>query len=162
MYDVVPGALQRLREADLVCMAGLTAVSLGQEYCRRDGAQGTTRRGAPLSGIVEVPNTPCNQEASTAISTKETEEAKPSTPGRYNVEVEMRDRLSCLVTCTFNQSPTQSSVVCQHAAALLYYWIAHPMAFRTSPTSPLSTTFQPLDQQATKPVPAQQRAANPP
>lgn len=160
MYDVVPGTLQRLREADIVSMAGLTAASLGQEYCRIDGVQATKRRGARLSGIVEVPNTPFNQEASTAISTKETEEAKPSTPGRYNVEVEMRDRFSCLVTCTCNQSPTQSSVVCQHAAALLYHWIAHPMSFRTSPTSPLSTTFQPFEQQTTKPVPAEERAGN--
>src|SRR5260370_2085061 len=160
MYDVVPGTLQRLREADIVSMAGLTAAALGQEYCRIDGVQATKRRGARLSGVVEVPNTPFNQEASTAISTKETEEAKTLCLGGYNVEVVMRDRFSCLVTCTCNQSPTQSSVVCQHAAALLYYWIAHPMAFRTSPTSPLSTTFQPFEQQATKPVPAEERAGN--
>src|SRR6266699_811490 len=110
MYDVVPGALQRLREADIVSMAGLTVASLGQEYCRIGTVYATKRQRARLSGIVEVPNTPLNQAASTTNSTEETEQVNLSSPGQYSVAVEIRYRLSCSVTCTCSQSPAQSSV----------------------------------------------------
>jgi XPB/Ssl2-like helicase family protein len=146
MYDVVPGALQRLREADIVSMAGLTAASLGQEYCRIGAVYATKRQGARLSGIVEVTSTPLNQAASTTNNTKETQQAILPPPGRYATEVELRDRISCGVTCSCNQSAAQSSIVCPHAAALLYHWLAHPMAFTTLPhtsASPVPLPFEP-------------------
>jgi hypothetical protein len=145
MYDVVPGALQRLREADIVSMAGLTVASLGQEYCRIDAVYATKRQGARLSGIVEVPNTPPGQAASTTNSTEETEQANLSSPGRYSVAVEIRDRISCSVACTCSQSLAQSSVVCSHAAALLYLWLAHPLTFITSPATVASSIPLPFE-----------------
>ncbi len=162
MYDVVPGALQRLREADIISMAGLTIASLGQEYCRIGTVYAAKRQGARLSGIVEVSNTSPNQAASTTNSTKETEQVSLlSTPGHYTVEVELRDRISCSVTCTCNQSPaqyqSQSSVVCSHAAALLYFWLAHPMSFITPLPSPAFASSMPLpfeQQAADSPLPA--------
>ncbi len=153
MYDVVPGALQRLREADIVTMAGLTAASLGQEFCRIGVVYAAKRQRARLSGIVEVSSTLHGKAASTANSSKEAEQAALSTPGRFTVEVEIRDRISCTVTCTCNQSSAQpqSSVVCPHAAALLYHWLAHPMTFTTPPPASDSSVPLPLEQQAASP-----------
>src|SRR5579859_314928 len=153
MYDVVPGALQRLREADIVSMAGLTAASLGQEYCRIGVVYAAKRQGTRLSGIVEVSSTLHSKAASTANSSIKAEQAALSTPGRFTVEVEIRDRISCMVTCTCNQSSTQpqASVVCPHAAALLYHWLAHPMTFTTSPPASASSVPLPFEQQAASP-----------
>lgn len=145
MYDVVPGALQRLREADIVSMAGLTVASLGQEYCRIGAIHATKRQGARLSGIVEVPDTTLNQAASTTNSAIEIRQASISPPGRYAVEVELRDRITCSVACSCSQSAAQSSVVCPHAATLLYYWLAHPTNFSIPPhtsASPVSLLFE--------------------
>src|SRR5258707_14395764 len=160
MYDVVPGTLQRLREADIVGMAGLTLASLGLEYCRIGAVHTTKRRGARLSGIVEVSNSLSNQGASTTNGAKETGQA-PLTPlERYSVEVEMRDRTSCNVNCTCSQSAAQSPVVCAHAAALLYTWLAHPLPFKP-PTTPISSsTSQPFEQQAAKPLLAVEQTGN--
>jgi hypothetical protein len=148
MYDVVPGALQRLHEADIVSMAGLTVASLGQEYCRIGAVYATKRQGARLSGIVEVPNTSPNQAASTTNNTEETEQVNLSSPGRYSVAVEIRDRISCSVTCTCSQSPAQSSVICSHAAALLYHWLAHPLTFTTNPPTGVSSIPLPFENHA--------------
>src|SRR6266851_8210431 len=53
MENVVPGTLQRLRAADIIRMAGLTAASLGQEYYRTGAVQSAYRREARLSGVIE-------------------------------------------------------------------------------------------------------------
>ena len=132
MYDVVPGALQRLREADIVSMAGLMVASLGQEYYRKGAVHPTKRQGAQLSGIVEISNTILNQTASTTNSTLETQQANISPPGSYVTEVELRDRISCNVTCSCKQPEVKSGVVCSHAAALLYSWLAHPLSFQVA------------------------------
>jgi len=145
MYDVVPGALQRLREADIISMAGLAVASLGQEYCRIGAVYATKRQGARLSGIVEVPNTPPGQAASTTNNTEETEQANLSSPDLYSVAVELRDRITCSVICTCSQSPAQSSVVCSHAAALLYHWLAHPLTFTTNPATVVSSIPLPFE-----------------
>ncbi|HXX78573.1 MAG TPA: helicase-associated domain-containing protein [Ktedonobacteraceae bacterium] len=144
MYDVVPGALQRLREADIVSMAGLMVASLGQEYYRRGSVHATKRQGAQLSGIVEIAHTTLNQAASTTNDTIQTQRATISSPGAYVTEVELRDRISCAVTCSCRQPEVQPGVVCPHAAALLYAWLAHPANFEViSPPianeAPLST-----------------------
>ena len=44
MYDIVPGALQRLREVDIVSVAGLSVASLGQEYYRKGAVQSPQRQ----------------------------------------------------------------------------------------------------------------------
>ena len=150
MYDVVPGALQRLREADIVSMAGLTVASLGQEYCRIGAVYATKRQGARLSGIVEVPYSTLNQAASTTNSTIETQQAIISPPGRYSVEVELRDRITCNVTCSCSQTATQSTVVCPHAAALLYHWLAQPVNFTTTPHASASPVPLPFEQETEK------------
>jgi XPB/Ssl2-like helicase family protein len=150
MFDVVPGALQRLREADIVSMAGLTVASLGQEYCRIGAVHATKRQGAHLSGIVEVPYTTLNQAASTTNSTIETQQAIISPPGRYTVDVELRDRITCNVTCSCHQTAAQSTVVCPHAAALLYHWLAHPMNFTTPPHESASPVPLPLEKETEK------------
>jgi Helicase conserved C-terminal domain len=160
MYDVVPGTLQRLREADIVGMAGLTLASLGLEYCRIGAVHATKRQGARLSGIVEVSNSHFNQGASTTNGAKETGQA-PLTPLElYSVEVEMRDHISCNVNCTCSQSAAQSPVVCAHAAALLYAWLAHPLTFKPPTTSISSSTSQPFEQQAAKPLLAAEQTGN--
>src|SRR5574340_1247968 len=149
MYDVVPGALQRLREADIVSIAGLMVASLGQEYYRRGAVHATNRQGALLSGIVEIAQTTFNQAASTTNDTIETQQATISSAGSYVTEVELRDRISCTVTCNCKQPGAQPGVVCSHAAALLYAWIAHPANFQVlsppieSETS-LSTEQEPV------------------
>ncbi len=150
MYDVVPGALQRLREADIVSMAGLMVASLGQEYYRKGAVHATKRQGTVLSGIVEVSNTTLNQTASTTNSTLETQQAILPSPGNYSTEVELRDRISCNVTCSCKQSPVQSGLVCSHAAALLYYWLAHPLNFQVAPHTLASPVPLPFEQEIVK------------
>jgi len=147
MYDVVPGALQRLREADIVRMAGLMVASLGQEYYRKGAVHATKRKGALLSGIVEISNTIPSQAASTTNSTLETQQAINFPPGSYFTEIELRDRLSCNVTCTCKQSNVQSGVVCSHAAALLYYWLAHPLNFQLAPLPLAAAVPLPFEQE---------------
>jgi hypothetical protein len=147
MYDVVPGALQRLREADIVSMAGLSVASLGQEYCRISAIHATKRQGTHLSGIVEVPDTNLNQVASTTISAIEAQQAIISAPGRYVVEVELRDRIMCNVTCSCIQLAAQSTIVCPHAAALLYHWLAHPLNFVTPPLASASSIPLPFERE---------------
>src|SRR5260370_3123286 len=133
MYDIIPGALERQSESDIVSMAGLMVASLGQEYYRKGAVHATKRQGALLSGIVEVSNTIPNQNASTTNSTLESQQAIFPTLDSYFTEVELRDRISCNVTCSCKQSTVQSAVVCSHAAALLFYWLAHPLNFQKAP-----------------------------
>ena len=139
MEDVVPGALQRLREADIISMAGLTGASLGQEYCRIGAVHSTKRQGARLTGIVDVPSMADKAAASPSIRAYEAEQAT-SEAGHYLVEVEARERGSWTATCTCVRYPGLLPL-CPHAAALLYQWLAHPMDFLTlSPSSFPSST----------------------
>src|SRR6266571_5374431 len=130
MEDVVPSALQRLRAADIIRMAGLSIASLGQEYCRVGAVQATMRRGAQLLGIVDISHLGGGTAASPTNSA-ETAENVSSEPHRYIVDVEIQSPTVWLVDCSCR--PAASSI-CQHAAALLYQWLAQPLAFATSPT----------------------------
>ena len=124
MSDVMPGILQRLRAADIIRMAGLQVASLGQEYARKGAVQATKRQGARLLGIVD--GSRVAREAGTAKQ-EESEHA------RYAVEVEVQNPNAWLVICTCRPSslplPAAPGTLCQHAAALLYYWLAHPSSF---------------------------------
>ncbi len=79
MQNIVPGALQRLRAADIIRMAGLGAAASGQEYCRSGAVQDTQREGARLTGVVEVPHT---TTSATEVPTAEKRQ--------YSVEVEIQ------------------------------------------------------------------------
>lgn len=131
MDDIVPGALQRLREADIVGLAGLTAASLGQEYCRIGSVSATKRQGARLSGAVEVP-TASAEPITSSLPDEQTESENElseilSVPAQhFEVEVEVMSRSSCQAVCTCGN---QATLLCVHAAALLYQWIHHPYAF---------------------------------
>ena len=135
MEDVVPGALQRLRETDIITLAGLTGASLGQEYCRIGAVHSTKRQGARLTGIVDVPAMTHRETTSPSIPPYQSEQVGTE-PGHYLVEVEAQERSSWTATCTCLRHPAHLPL-CPHAAALLYQWLAHPADFLTpSPSSP--------------------------
>ncbi len=136
MDDVVPSALQRLRAADIIRMAGLSIASLGQEYCRIGAVQATMRRGAQLLGIVDISNLANGSAASPANTVETTEHISPE-QHRYVVDVEIQSSSFWLAHCSCN--PVSRSI-CQHVAALLYQWLAHPMTFVTPPTSTTPAT----------------------
>ncbi len=133
MSDVMPGILQRLRAADIIRMAGLQVASLGQEYARKGAVHATKRQGARLLGIID--GTRIAREAG-AAKQEENEEA------RYAVEVEVQNPNAWLVACTCRPSslplPAAPGTLCQHAAALLYYWLAHPSSFAAAPPAPFA------------------------
>ncbi|MEO8971509.1 MAG: Rho termination factor N-terminal domain-containing protein [Ktedonobacteraceae bacterium] len=143
MDDVVPGALQRLRAADIMRMAGLTVASLGQEYCRIGAVQATKREGAKLSGIVVANSVPFEPGVFPSDNVRGAEgvaatERVPSEKHAYSVAVEVPDPNSWHVSCTCSSIPP---AICAHATALLYQWLAHPTKFTaTSPTFPVSAT----------------------
>jgi hypothetical protein len=139
MSDVMPGILQRLRAADIIRMAGLQVASLGQEYARKGAVHATKRQGARLLGIVDGPR--IAREAG-AAQQEESEQA------RYAVEVEVQNPNAWLLTCTCRPSslplPAAPGTLCQHAAALLYYWLAHPSSFAAAPPAPFAIHAGPV------------------
>src|SRR5579864_1530925 len=104
MDDIVPGALQRLREADIVGLAGLAGASLGQEYARNGFVSTMKRQGALLSAVVEVPETSLDPTLEPLrVEELERTDAFPGTlPApvvRFDVEIEVVSRTSCQVVC---------------------------------------------------------------
>jgi len=124
MDEVVPGALQRLRAADVIRMAGLAIASLGQEYSRVGAVRAAARRGAQLSGVVDL----SHARGAAGITGYDEQEAL-----RYSVGVELLDANTWIVDCSCTPG---SSAVCAHAAALLYEWLARPVAFGGSGAPP--------------------------
>jgi hypothetical protein len=144
MNDVMPGILQRLRAADIIRMAGLQVASLGQEYARKGAVHATKRQGARLLGIVDRPRI-AHEASAAATKAEETEQA------HYAVEVELQNANAWLVTCTCRPSalplpiPAAPGTLCQHAAALLYQWLAHPATFSiAAPTTSIATYADPV------------------
>jgi hypothetical protein len=125
MQNIVPGALQRLRAADIIRMTGLASAAAGQEYCRSGAVHNTQRQGARLTGVVEVPHTNTSAAEVPAAETH-----------RYSVEVEIQSVSSWAGNCQCGQCTPVA--LCVHAAALLYQWLARPMIF-VSPTPALQT-----------------------
>ncbi|HEU5228157.1 MAG TPA: hypothetical protein VFU49_10135 [Ktedonobacteraceae bacterium] len=136
MENVVPGALQRLRAADIIRMAGLTTASLGQEYCRIGAVHSTHRQEARISGIVDVPYTQGDRATPSPSDPKTTTKLH-----HYQVEVEMPGPTKWVSTCLCGHN---AATLCPHAAALLYQWLAHPAAFVSvaAPTSPAEETAE--------------------
>jgi hypothetical protein len=127
MDDIVPGALQHLREADVIGLAGLAEAALGQEYCRSGYVATTKRRGMRLSGVVTLPGLASSAEPDQQTGEKQDLHKTLTAPARrFEVEVEVADRNSCEVICTCGK---RAAFICAHAAALLYQWINQPYAF---------------------------------
>jgi hypothetical protein len=146
MQNIVPGALQRLRAADIIHMAGLGAAASGQEYCRSGAVHDTQRDGARLAGIVEVPH---NTTSSAEVPTAETRQ--------YSVEVEVQSASSWVGNCQCGQST--SVALCMHAAALLYQWLAHPVAFVSSVTTKQESDSGNEEAKALEPTPKPEHAS---
>lgn len=128
MFDVAPGVLQRLREADIISRAGLSIASQGQDYCRSGAVHSTKRRGARLSGTVDL-STFAPREGVTATNAAKALES-PSLD-RCSVSVEVYDQRPWEVYCTCSQVVNPPFTLCAHAAALLYQWLALPYSFAT-------------------------------
>ncbi|HKV59555.1 MAG TPA: hypothetical protein VJO32_14775, partial [Ktedonobacteraceae bacterium] len=126
MYDVAPGVLQRLREADIISRAGLAVASQGQDYCRAGAVHSTKRRGARLSGIVDLSSLAFQRGVTATNAAKALENYSLD---RCNVSVEIRDTQTWDVHCTCPMMSDGSTNICAHAAALLYQWLAHPFTF---------------------------------
>lgn len=124
--NIVPVALQRLRAADIIRMAGLTAASLGQEYNRTGTIQGTQRQGACLRGRVYLPQAASALSSVFAENQALTQEKITTLP--YAVEVEVTSTTSWTSSCSCDE---QGSLLCAHIAALLYRWLAIPVIFET-------------------------------
>ena len=125
MEQVVPSVLQRLRAVDILRMAGLTAASLGQEYCRTGMVHSTRRQGARLFGNVDVHHTSPNRAALTADEAESLKHIEIG-QGLYTVEIELLSPSSWKSICSCSPD---TSVLCPHAAAVLYQWLARPTAF---------------------------------
>ncbi len=123
MDDVVPSALQRLRAADIIRMAGLAVASMGQEYCRIGAVHATMRRGAKLLGIVDTSHL---GNVATATRRVEATEQGLTDQHRYSAEIEVQSSSTWLATCSCSPD---SSIICRHTAALLYQWLANPLSF---------------------------------
>lgn len=154
MDDIVPGVLQRLREADVIGLAGLAGASLGQEYCRRGFVSTTRRQDIRLSGVVTLPEALADAEVvqaeSEPLEEEESSEDASAATWRFEVAVEVLSRASCQVVCTCGK---REALICTHAAALLYQWINHSHTFISlpSPTTELNGD-DPGEPQKTAPV----------
>jgi hypothetical protein len=126
MYDVAPGVLQRLREADIISRAGLAIASQGQDYCRSGAVHSTKRQGARLSGIVDLSNLSFREGVTATNAAKALENYSLD---RYTVSVEVYDPQTWDVQCTCPMMAGASASMCAHAAALLHQWLAHPFTF---------------------------------
>ena len=127
MDNVVPGPLRRLREADIIDLAGLESAALGQEYYRIGAVHTTMQQGSQITGIVDVPLSLANnasgvrlpgtadisdlahekaasptKDVMAAWEVQEVQTTKDvdAQPGRYAVKVELRDSSKWNAICT--------------------------------------------------------------
>jgi hypothetical protein len=150
MDQVVPGVLQRLRAADIIRVAGLAVAAMGQEYSRAGAVRDTERRGTRLSGIVSVPDLANSGPAGTG----EASAALNGTEARhYLVEVDVLQADRWQVRCSCDPA---RQTPCEHAAALLYRWLADPPAF-VAPDDPVTPPLR-TEQVATAARGAPERA----
>jgi hypothetical protein len=139
MDEVVSGALQRLRPADIIRVVGLAVAASGQEYSRTGVVRETVRQGTRLSGVVSL-------AASTTATTLDLDEASTSLeddqqpPEYYAVEVDVAQTDRWRVRCTCGSDET---VPCVHAATLLYRWLADPRSFLPAAAVTIPSTMTP-------------------
>jgi hypothetical protein len=163
MEDVVPGVLQRLREADIIGLAGLAGASLGQEYCRGGHVSTTKRQGARLSGIVTIPDMfPAANNgyafAEQEANGQEVSEAVSPSAQHFVVEVEVLSSTLCDVKCSCENA---AALICVHAAALLYQWVTRPYTFLSSLPASVSESgsSEPVGGAVKDPSPATEESA---
>lgn len=139
MENIVPALLQRVRAADIIHVAGLAAASLGQEYCRAGAVSQTQRQGLRLSGLVDLIHTTGDQ-----TKDDDWDSGGGSADGkhvqRYAITVEMKSATSWTSRCTCNSQ--HGRLLCSHAAALLYQWLARPAAFIPVSTPSMKTDVE--------------------
>lgn len=142
MENVVPDALLRLRAADIIRMAGLTAASLGQEYNRTATIRNTQRQGMRLRGRVDV------SQANSLMVALDANDAITSgdvtAVSSFAVEVEITSSTAWTSFCSCDG---QGFLLCAHGAAILYYWLTQPTLFVPLPVveepDPLNDNFAP-------------------
>ncbi|HET8911473.1 MAG TPA: helicase-associated domain-containing protein [Ktedonobacteraceae bacterium] len=152
MDEVVPPMLQRLKATDVIRMAGLHAAGPGQDYSRFGAVQSTKRQGAVLSGIVDL-SVMAREHPTLASITTDILEQGFTGDLRYQVEIEAQDGPDWIAHCTCS-SP---QAFCEHAAALLYQWITHPLSFDVIVSSPAPET-RPLLSATTAVLPSEMTA----
>jgi hypothetical protein len=148
MDDIVPGALQRLREADIVSLAGLANASLGQEYERSGLLSAPKRQGTRLSGVITMPASPSVESDKLSLPTEQSERTDERSAisqeavQRFEVAVEVNGRSSAQTHCS---CANQTSFICAHAAALLYQWVRRSYTFISRPpeTAPVVALSSP-------------------
>lgn len=133
MDDIVPGVLLRLREADIVGMAGLAGASLGQEYCRRGFVSLMKRQGVRLSGVVTLSGAFAEGGGEQEASEPQEEEHSEAASRHFELAVEVVSNSACQAVCSCGK---QAALLCPHAAALLYQWINRPLSFISLPPLP--------------------------
>ncbi len=131
MENVVPSVLQRLRATDIIHMAGLTAASLGQEYYRSGAVHNTQRQDMRIAGVVDVLHTSRKTVSATNTVSIESQPASSTQSTHYPVDLEIQSITQWENRCPCGQHPPAVPTICPHAAALLYQWLARPMAFVT-------------------------------
>ena len=156
MENGLPVALQRLRATDIIRMAGLATASQGQEYYRAGVVQHTQRQGGRIAGVVYVSQIPGNRVRVAALGSAPSSTDTVEEVRRYSVEVDVASPTGWSSNCACGHNSLQVSIsngtdsvaqsqpVCEHAAALLYQWLARPMSFSTD-AAPL--TIAPIQSQ---------------
>ncbi len=144
MELIVPGPLQRLSAADIIRMAGLAEAAVGQEYARMAAIHHTQRQGARLRGIVDVP-----AQLGSLNSHTLDDQLGMSTASSFTVEVEMKSASSWTRTCSCTD---HSSLLCVHAVALLYKWLAQPATFPSLETPAAESSAPPSSPDTQQPA----------
>src|SRR5689334_4943503 len=118
MEKVVPGALQRLRAADIIRIAGLASASLGQEYNRTAIIHNTQRQGVRLRGIITISQATTDslaldlEELTGEILIEQGNAVPVRTAHVYPVDVEVMSSTSWMSTCSCSAGQTQRSSIC--------------------------------------------------
>lgn len=145
MEKVVPGALQRLRAADIIRIAGLASASLGQEYNRTAIIHNKQRQGVRLRGIITISQATTDsfaldlEELTGEVLIEQGDAVPVCAVHVYPVDVEVMSSTSWICTCSCSADQDPRSSICAHAAALLYRWLSQPSSFEVLPTPVQST-----------------------
>ncbi len=148
MGNIVPSPLRRLRAADIIRMAGLATASLGQEYCRTGAVHSTQRQSTHISGIVDVQRmgnsqngevSETRQHYSVTVDIKTDETWEPQSklmPAAIQISCQCQGGKGGedSVEAETRLTSSQTTMLCCHAAALLFQWLTCPAAFLVVPS----------------------------
>lgn len=158
MENIVPSPLQHLSTTDIIRMAGLATASLGQEYCRAGFVHCTQRHSTHISGIVDVQHRDIRQNGEAKTQVLETRQhcysvavnIKAEEAGGTQSKLKPAEiQISCQcqakkgeensVKIEARSKSSQTTMLCCHAAALLYQWLTCPAAFIIVPSVSVET-----------------------